>query len=79
MVPSLFIHLGTVKEYIDHLTIYLPDFGFKNFVSSEIVGKNQEKNEKNNKIHDKSCIMYSLIGDSVCEFSKKFHSMRKKK
>jgi len=64
-IPSLFIHLGTCKEYVSHLCDDLPDFGFQNFSFSEIVPSKHRKEVTTSNISPKSCVQYSLLSDSV--------------
>eukprot|EP01114_Cavostelium_apophysatum_P019259 TRINITY_DN6156_c0_g1_i4.p1 TRINITY_DN6156_c0_g1~~TRINITY_DN6156_c0_g1_i4.p1 ORF type:complete len:1010 (+),score=265.03 TRINITY_DN6156_c0_g1_i4:32-3031(+) len=61
-VPSLWVHIGTCREYIEHLCQNLPDFGFQRFTFSHIASKEGFGTDN---ISAHSCVQYSLLSDSV--------------
>lgn len=75
LLPSLFIHIGTAEEYIEHLTANLKHFGFSQFVDSLVVDTSQPTNHihsntyqdgiQHTKISPNTCIQSSVVGRDV--------------
>jgi hypothetical protein len=57
-IPSLFIHIGTSQEYLEHLCHTLPAFGFQKIVNSSI---SQSENAKEKSSSVQGCVLYSVL------------------